>query len=152
MHRFFMSLLVMLFVVGGSQSALGYMQFYKEWVKMYVDEEDESEENQEYIELVVKDKKNRCLICHQGKKKKHHNAYGNHFLGKLTKDDKKDEEKIIEVLKEVGEMPVDPEADPEDEDTITYDDLIARKELPGGDLEDLQEEPEEEEKSEDGKE
>lgn len=143
MHRFFMSLLVALFVISGSQSALGYMQFYKEWVNMYVDEEDESEENKEYIELVVKDKKNRCLICHQGKKKSNHNEYGKHFIGKLTKDDKKDVEKIEEVLTEVGKMPVDPEADPEAEDTLTYNDLIERKELPGGDLEALQEEPEE---------
>ena len=140
MRSAYLSLLAGLFVVCGSQSAMGYLEFHKEWVKMYVDEEDESEENQEFVKLVTKGK-TRCLVCHQGKKKKNHNPYGIHFLERLSKEDKKDEEKIVEALTEVGELPIDPEGDPDD--TITYNELIERKEFPGGEVDKLMEEPEE---------
>ena len=144
MRQFYVTLLLLLLASLGSRSALGFVEFHKEWVKMYIDEEDDSEEMAEYKKLVAKGKF-RCLVCHQGKKKSNHNAYGKHFIGVIGKEDKKDTEKIVEALEEIGEMKVDPEADPDDEEAESYNDLIAKKEFPGGELEDLEEEPEEEE-------
>ncbi|MGI9455766.1 MAG: hypothetical protein ACR2NU_04350 [Aeoliella sp.] len=144
MRKTLLVLLVGTLVLGRGESAFAIKQFYDQWIEMYVDEEDDSDEAVEYKEIVT-DSKTRCLVCHQGKKKKHHNPYGKHLKELLTKDDKEDTEKIIEALEEVGELPFDPEADPEDEDTIDFNEVIKKHELPGGELEDLQEEPEEEE-------
>ncbi len=147
MRQFYVTLLLMCLATLGTQSALGFVEFHKEWVKMYIDQDDDSEETKDYIKLVAKGKY-RCLVCHQGKKKDNHNPYGQYFVGRLVKDDKKDTDKIVEVLAEVGKLPVDPEADPDADDTITYNDVIARKEFPGGKLEDLEAEPEKDEESE----
>jgi hypothetical protein len=144
--RIFYTVLLLMFVASlGTRSASGFVEFHKEWVKMYIDDEDDSEANQDYIKLVAKGK-HRCLVCHQGKKKDNHNPYGIHFVGELGKDDKKDTDKIVEWLTKVGEMPVDPDA----EDSLTYNDLIQRKEFPGGKLEDLEAEPKEEGETGDG--
>ncbi len=144
MRRLCLTLLLICLATMATKRAFAFVEFHKEWVKMYIDMDDDSEENQEYIKLVAKGKY-RCLVCHQGKKKDNHNPYGKHFVGNIGKEDKKDTEKIVEWLEKVGAMPVDPEADPEDEDTLKYNDLIERKEFPGGDLEDLEAEPEEQE-------
>ena len=143
MRHLSIAILFMLIASLGSQNAYGFLEFHKEWVKMYIDETDKSEENQDYIKLVAKGKY-RCLVCHQGKKKTNHNAYGTYFVGAIGKDDKKDTAKIIDTLTKVGKLPVDPDADPEVEGTLTYNDVIARKEFPGGPLEDLEQEPEDE--------
>ncbi len=135
-------LLVGFFVLGTGHSALAFKQFYDQWVERYVDESDESDENKEFIQVVT-GKKTKCLVCHRGKKKKNRNAYGRHFAELLTKEDKKDTEKIVEALRQVGALPSDPEAD--EETVVTFDELIAKRQLPGGDLEDLQQEPEAEE-------
>lgn len=138
MRQFYIALLLLFLATTITQNALGFVEFHKAWVKMYIDENDDSEEMEEYKSMVAKGK-NRCLVCHQGKKKENHNAYGMHFVGELTKEDKKDEEKINEVLEKVGKMPVS------EDDSATYNDRIAKKQFPGGELEDLQEEPEEDE-------
>ncbi len=148
MRQLYVTFLLMFTATFVASSADAFVEFHKEWVKKYIDMDDDSEENKDYIKLVAKGKY-RCLVCHQGKKKKNHNAYGKFFVGELGKEDKKDTDKIVEWLDKVGEMPVDPEADPDEEDTLTYNDLIERKEFPGGKLEDLEEEPKEEEESED---
>lgn len=143
MRQYYVTLLLVLLATCGSRSALGFVEFHKQWVEMYIDADDDSEEAAEYEKLVAKGKF-RCLVCHQGKKKDNRNPYGKHFEKLLTKEDKKDTEKIIAALKEVGEMPVDPEADVDDPDTETYNDRIAKKEFPGGALEDLEKDPEKE--------
>ena len=148
MRQIYVTLLLVFLATLGARSANAFVEFHKEWVKMYIDQDDESEANQDYIKLVAKGKY-RCLVCHQGKKKKNHNPYGDHFVGEIGKEDKKDVDKIVELLTEVGKLPVDPEDDPEDEDTITYNDLIVKKQFPGGELEDLEEEPEEEKEQSD---
>lgn len=123
--------------VGGWQTAFGFLEFQKVWIDLYVDKTDKSEENQEYVKLVSRGT-TRCLVCHQGRKRTNHNPYGQHFIhGVLTEDDKKDKEKIVRILTEVGKLP----ADPNDEATVTYNDLIAAKKLPGGTLEDLKKDP-----------
>lgn len=140
MRQSFVILLLMFVASLSSQSALGFVEFHKEWVKLHVDSTDKSEEAKEYEKLVAKGKY-RCFTCHQGKKKTNHNPYGMHFVGVLTKDDKKDTDKIIATLKEVAEKKVDPS----DENSKTYGDLIKEKKFPGGELEDLEKEPETEE-------
>jgi hypothetical protein len=144
MRQFSVTLLLMFVATLAAQSSHAFVEFHKQWVAMYIDENDDSEATKEYIKLVAKGKY-RCLVCHQGKKKTNHNPYGDHFVGVIGKDDKKDDEKIIKVLTEVGKLPFDPEADPDAEDTVTYNDRIAEKKFPGGELEELEAEPEEEE-------
>lgn len=144
MHKYGLSLLAMLLVACNTNTAFGFLEFHKVWVDMYVDKEDKSEENQEYVKVVTRGL-TRCLVCHQGKKRTNHNPYGIHFVGVIGIDDKKDDEKVREVLEKVGKMTIDPDMDPESEDAVTYNDLIAAKKLPGGPLEELQKEPEEEE-------
>ncbi|QDU57695.1 hypothetical protein [Aeoliella mucimassa] len=139
MRQFYVTLLLVFLASVGTERAFGFMEFHKEWVKMYIDEDDESEEMAEYEKLAAKGS-SKCLVCHQGKKKSNRNAYGKLFEGKLSKDDKKDPEKIAKVLEEVGKMKVDSDK----EDSLTYDEVIAKKELPGGTLEELKEEPKEE--------
>lgn len=143
MRRFYVLMTAMFLASSATQAAFGFVEFHKEWVKMYIDEEDESEEADEYRGLVAKGKY-RCLVCHQGKKKDNHNPYGMHFVGVLGKDDKKDTDKIVETLEEVGKM----HSDPDDEESPTYNELIAEKKFPGGTLEELEAEPAESEESE----
>ena len=118
-----------------ARPATAFPQFMKVFKAEYI----EGNENEEYVELVNKEAK--CLVCHQGKKKSNHNAYGKHLIGLIGKKDKKDVEKITEALKKVAEM----HTDADDEESPTYGELIADGKLPGGDLEALKEEPEEEE-------
>lgn len=126
-----------------SKPAAAITQFHKEFVKLYVGEASDTE-----LAKLVNDKefsKQKCLVCHQGKKKKNRNAYGmaiGKFLDK--KKDKKDVEKIIATLKKVSEMP----SNPEDENSPTFGELIAAGKLPGGSLDDLMKEPEKEPETE----
>ncbi|MCO6043764.1 hypothetical protein NG895_07580 [Aeoliella sp. ICT_H6.2] len=140
MRRLCLTLLLMCLATLTAHRASAFVEFHKEWVNTYIDDTDESQEMKDYQKLVAKGKY-RCLVCHQGKKKDNRNAYGKQFEGKISKDDKKDTAKIAKVLKEVGEM----KSDPDDEDSATYDELIADKKFPGGELEDLEKEPETEE-------
>ena len=137
MRQSYVTLLLLVLASVGTQQAFGFLQFQKEWVKVYIESsEDESPEMEEFKELTTG--KDKCLICHQGTKSKdNRNAYGKLLEGKLTKDDKKDTDKIAAALAEVGKMKVDPEK----EDSLTYDEVIAKKQLPGGTLEELKEEP-----------
>ena len=141
MRHSFLILLMMFVASLGTQSAFGFVEFHKEWVKLHIDATDKSPEAKAYEKLVAKGK-DRCFTCHQGKKKTNHNPYGMHFVGVLTKEDKKDTDKIIATLKEVAEKKVDPS----DENSKTYADLIKEKKFPGGELEELQKEPEGEDK------
>ncbi len=117
-------------------SAFAFKEFYDQWVEMYVDDTDTSKEATEYSDLVT-DPKTRCLVCHQGKTKKHHNPYGDHFVGVIDKTHKKDVDKIKQVLKDVAAK----KSKPDDSSSKTYAELIKEFKLPGGDLAEIQKEP-----------
>ncbi len=111
--------------------------FAKEFNKLYqVDKE--SETKTDFAKAVLKAK---CYVCHQGKKKKHRNRYGEE-LSKLLdkKKDKKEPKKIIEALEKVAKLHIDPK----NEKSLTYGDLIKAGKLPGGSLEDAKKKVEDE--------
>lgn len=103
-------------------------QFYKKYL--------DGNENAEYINLVKKEAK--CWLCHQGKNRKNHNAYGVHLTEHLTKKDIKDVEKIVKALDAVAAL----HSNPDDDKSKTYGELIAEGVLPGGSVEDCKKEPE----------
>ncbi len=117
-------------------SASAIAPFQAVFIKEYINDHP----NEEFAKMVKT--KAKCHICHQGKKiGPHHNAYGKHLVELLdAKTDKKDVEKIKAALATVAEM----HSDPEDDKSPTYGELIAKGELPGGDLEKAKEEPKEE--------
>ena len=143
MQRFFtLALVVAAALLVTARSAKAIPNFQKAFFKLYLEEH----EDEEFVAFMKR--KAKCFICHQGKKDKHnHNAYGDHLVELLDhKKDKKDFEKITNALKEVEELPFDPE----DEESQTYAERIAESKLPGADtLEELQEEPEGSEDEED---
>lgn len=121
--------------ISNTASAIPAFQkvFFAEYINDHADPE--------YAEFVKK--KVKCLACHQGKAskfRKFHNAYGEHLEERLDKKaDKKDDDKIVLMLKEVAELPYNPD-DPNGE---TYGDRIAAGKLPGAEtLEDLEAKPE----------
>ena len=119
--------------------AMAFPQFQKEWDKLYLDDNSDKE----FVKLVKKEVK--CWVCHQGKKKSHHNPYGKHFVGVIGKKDKKDVDKIVATLQKVAKM----HSDPKNEESPTYGELISKGQLPGGKLEDAKKEPPKEEKEKD---
>ena len=137
MRKFGLMLAIcMLVTVGFARPASAIMQFHKEFIKLYVGDDANPESD---LAKLIKDKKKKCLVCHQGKKKKNRNPYGEE-LSKLLdkKKDKKDIEKIVAALKKVEAMP----SNPDDSSSKTYGEILAAGELPGGSMEDLQKEPE----------
>ena len=94
--------------------------------------------DKEYAETVNKTA-NRCFVCHQGKNRKNHNAFGKHLVDLLdAKKDLKDKEKIAAARKKVVAMHVDAK----DDKSETYMDRIKASKWPGGELEELKREPE----------
>ncbi len=83
-------------------------------------------------EFAAKVKEAKCFVCHdpkEPKKKKKRNRYGEELAKLLDKKkDKKNTEKIVEVLKTVAAI----HTDPKDEASPTYGDLIKAGKLPGG--------------------
>ena len=136
MQQRFLALLVVLASSCLDESfALAVVQYHKEFVKVYVDPDATVETE---LSKLVKDRKIRCLICHQGKKKKNCNKYGEHFRELLDrKKDAKNSEKIVAALRKVEQRRIDPD----DKERRTYGELLAAGKLPGGKLEDLQKEP-----------
>lgn len=107
--------------------------FQKVFLKHYI----EDHPDEEYVKFVKT--KAKCWVCHQGKKRKNHNPYGEHLEELLDKKkDAKDEEKIVKALETVGKLP----SDPENKESPTYAELIAAGKLPGGTLEEVKKEPE----------
>lgn len=117
--------------------SLAIPQFYKEFEKEYLD----NHPDQKYAEALKKTA-DRCFICHQGRKsKKNHNAFGKPLAELLDrKKDMKDTKKIQDALKKVLAMHVNPE----DEKSETFMDRVKASKWPGGELEDLKKEPQEE--------
>jgi len=109
--------------------------FKREFQKLYV----KPDTDEEFAKL-VKSNKTGCYLCHQGKNRKHRNPYGAE-LSKLLdkKKDAKDVKKIIASLRKVEKI----HTDPDDEKSPTYGDLIKENKFPGGPLEEVLKEPEE---------
>jgi hypothetical protein len=129
-----MAILSMLAIGASAQPALAVVQFQNVFLKEYIDKH----ENKEFAKS-VKEMKVKCLICHQGKKRTNHNPYGIHLVELLDrKKDLKDVEKIKAALDKVAKM----HSDPKDEKSPTYGELIAAGKLPGGELEEVEKEPE----------
>lgn len=119
-----------------AKSASAIAPFQAVFIKEYINDHP----NEEFAKMVKT--KAKCHVCHQGKKVgPHRNAYGKQLEELLdAKTDKKDVEKIKAALAKVAEM----HSDPDDEKSPTFGELIAKGELPGGDLEKAKEEPAEE--------
>jgi cytochrome c2 len=127
----------LLVVAVAASRAMAVVQFQNAFFKEYVDEH----KDKKFAEFVKKEVK--CLVCHQGKDRHNHNAYGEHLEELLDrKKDTKDAAKIKAALEKVGKM----HSDPKDDKSPTYAELIAQSKLPGGELEELKKEPKKEEK------
>jgi len=123
----------MLLMLGAPRPAAAVVQFYKEFETLYL----KDHPNKEYAALLKKGT-NKCLVCHQGKNRKHHNAFGIHLVEPLDrKKDLRNKEKVIAEIKKVVEMHVDPK----NEKSETYADRIKAGKWPGGEFEELQKEP-----------
>jgi len=115
------------------EPASAVLQFYKVYQAEYLDNHPDQE-----FATEAKKPANRCFACHQGKNRKHHNAFGEHLEELLDrKTDTKDIAKITAALKQVSEMP----SDPSDPNSETYGERIAAGKWPGGELEELKKEP-----------
>jgi hypothetical protein len=121
------------FVSSFANPALAVVQFYNVYAKQYLD----THPDKEYA-AAVKKPAVRCLVCHQGKSRKNHNAFGEHLDELLDrKKDIRDIEKVTAVLQKVVEMRVDPK----DDKSETYLDRIKASKWPGGELDELKKEP-----------
>lgn len=127
------SLLALMVALGVVAPAAAFPDFQKQFFAKYADGTDEA-----FTDLCKKEAK--CFICHQGKKKKNRNPYGQALHEHLGKKDKKDVEKILAALDTVAEQ----SSNPDDPDAPTFGELIAEGKLPGGDLDTAKEEPAEE--------
>jgi len=112
-------------VIFGAPSALAIPPFQKVFVKQYTDKEKEPN-------FAAKVKEAKCFVCHDPKfpkKKKKRNRYGKE-LSKLLdkKKDKKNTAKVIEAMKTVAALHIDPK----DDSSPTYGELIQEGKLPGG--------------------
>ena len=143
MRRLIISCFCGAWILGGSAyEAQAIVQFKKEFEKLYIDEDTDKE-----FAKLIKSNKTGCYACHQGKKRKNQNSYGKELEDLLDKKkDRKDKEKIIAALKKVEKI----HTDPKDKESPTYGELIKANKLPGGPLEEVQKEPEEEGEGDDG--
>ena len=125
----------------GARRSMAIAQFQAVFLKQYINDH----EDKEFAKFVKT--KVRCHICHKGKvtpKNVHHNVYGKPLVELLDPhEDKKDVDKIKAAIEKVGKM----HSDPKDDKSPTFAELIAKGELPGGDLEEAKKEPTEEEKA-----
>jgi cytochrome c2 len=126
---------LVLVALGIASPGFAVVQFYMQYKKDFLD----NHPDKEYAELVNKSA-NRCFVCHQGKKnRKNHNAFGRHLTELLDwKKDAKDKEKIADALRKVVALHVDAK----DDKSETYLDRIKASKWPGGELKELEREPE----------
>lgn len=127
----------LLLAVGLSQPAAAVVQYYNVFKAEYLD----SHPDKEFAAAVNKANV-KCLVCHQGKERKHHNVFGIHLVEVLDrKKDTKDKEKISAEIKKALALHVDPK----DDKSETYLDRLKASKWPGGELDDLKKEPPKEE-------
>lgn len=122
-----LAIILVTFCISAS-NAIAIPPFFKQFQAKY------DSVAEDYVDTV---KEAKCLVCHQGKKKKNLNAYGTALSAHLSKKDKKDVEKIIAALETVAAQ----SSDSENKDAPTFGDRISEGKLPGGELEDLKQEP-----------
>jgi hypothetical protein len=121
------------FVANMVQPARAVVQFYTEFKKEYLDTHSDKE-----FAAAVNKAAVRCLVCHQGKVRKHHNPFGDHLVEMLDrKKDIRDKEKIRAAIKKALELHVDPK----DDKSETYMDRLKASKWPGGELEELKKDP-----------
>jgi hypothetical protein len=110
-------------VAGSGREAFAIKQFADEFKEVYV---------KEGTPLAAAVEEAKCNVCHKGKSKKDHNAYGE-ALAKLLdkKEDKTNKEKIRQALETVAKE----SSDPSKPDAPTFGDLLAEGKLPGGPVE-----------------
>lgn len=126
-------LVTVVILLANARPAAAVVQFYNEFAKIYLDEHP----NKEFA-AEMKKGTNKCYVCHVGKKRTNHNAFGDELAKLLDrKKDLKDKEKIAAAVKQVMEMHVDPN----DEKSETYADRVAAGKWPVGDLESNKKEP-----------
>ena len=137
MRYVFLSIVATLLVgLSGARPAVAVVQFYNVFKAEYL----ETHPDKQYAAALTK-ASDKCFVCHQGKSRKHHNAFGEHLEQLLDrKKDMKDVEKIKASLAKVLEMRVDPKND----NGETYADRINASKWPAGELEELKREPPEE--------
>lgn len=111
-------------------------KFYQVFKKEFLDKHPDKK----FVEAMDKSDV-RCLVCHQGKKKKdNRNAFGAELAKLLDrKKDMKNDEKIAASIKKVLAMHVNPK----DEKSETYMDRLKASKWPAGELEELKKEPKE---------
>lgn len=110
-------------IVGGAcvvapRPALAYKEFFDEFKKVYVADEN--------APLAKEVETAKCNVCHAGSSKKERNAYGVALDKLLDKGDKKDADKIRKSLEEVAALP----SDPEKKDSATFGALLKEGKLP----------------------
>jgi hypothetical protein len=129
--------LAILFIAWLASPAGAVLQFYNVFKAEYLDNHPDQE-----FATFVKKPANRCFVCHQGKVRKNHNPYGDHLVELLDRrKDAKNKEKILAAIKQVEVLPFDPN----DPDGETYLDRIQASKWPGGELDDLKQEPDDSE-------
>ncbi|MCH7751130.1 MAG: hypothetical protein IH898_03095, partial [Planctomycetes bacterium] len=75
MHRLVVVLITgVVFICSSAHQASAIVAFKREFQKLYI----HPDTNEEFAKL-VKSNKTGCFVCHQGKKRKHHNPYGKHL-------------------------------------------------------------------------
>jgi hypothetical protein len=128
-------LLLVPVLIGIASPASAVLQFQLAFKKEYIDTLKDKKFAEEVNKADVK-----CLMCHQGKNRKNHNAFGLEVKKLLTKKDAKNTEKIAAALKKALAMHVDPK----NEKSETYMDRLQAGKWPGGKLEDLKKDPKKE--------
>ena len=123
-------MLAAFFVTLTSESSNARPEYWKVYLKQYV----KGKRDEAWQKMM---NKNKCYVCHQGKKKKNRNIYGEALAKFLNKKTKKDNEKTLKALLTVAKQL----SDPKDKKSPTFGTLIERGEFPAGKLEDLKKEP-----------
>lgn len=131
-RRIALAVLILITSIGFARPASAVMQFQKEFLKLYVGNDTESE-------FARQARTAKCFCCHQGRKsKKNRNPYGQELAKLLDrKTDAKNPEKIIAAINKVADM----HSDPNDPTSPTFGELIKAGKLPGGPLDKAKEEP-----------
>ncbi len=107
-------------------SAKAIKPFLDEFQAVYVKPDSADKKDKEFAVVVEKIK---CNVCHEGKSKKDRNVYGMALDVLLDKKaDKDNKEKIRKAIETVAEI----KSDPVKADAPTFGQLLAAKQLPGG--------------------
>ena len=110
----------------GTPQAEAVKRFKDEFEAKYVKPDSKDPNERALADAAAKAK---CLICHEGKRKKNRNAYGKALAELLDrKKDRDNQEKIRAALDDVAKK----KSNPDDADSPPFGDLIAGGKLPGG--------------------